>query len=106
MLSPNKNAITIPKLKNGPNGILLLSVMFFLEKSNKKIPRIAPIQKEKIIAIRPFSNPSIHPAAKAIFESPKPIHRPREVIHSRKKKRKKDKPAKKPTRLAPSAKNQ
>ncbi len=96
----------IPKLKKGPNGILLLSVRFFREKSNKKIPRIAPVQKEKSIAKRPFSNPSIHPAAKAIFESPNPIQRPRETNHSRKKKRKKDKPAKKPISAALPAKNQ
>jgi len=96
----------IPRLKKGPKGILLLSVKVFREKSNKKTPRIAPIQKEKSIAIMPFSNPNIHPAAKAIFESPKPIERPREEIHSRKKKRKKDKPAKKPESAALPIKNQ
>lgn len=83
---PAKKAKKIPRAKNGPKGILLLSVKSFPRKSNKKTAIIAPSQKDNKTAEIPATGPNNQPAPRASLASPKPIQRPFDINHSEAKK--------------------
>lgn len=90
MSKPKKKTVRSPRMRNGANGISLLIVRFFpvkfnfCKESNARLTA-APIQKPKITADIPETNPRNHPIPSASFASPSPIHRPPERSHIKKK---------------------
>lgn len=85
-------------IKNGAKGISVLIVIlwlfiFNLENSISITEKIAPIQKAKISADSPDTNPSKNPIPRASFPSPSPINLPPEKNHRQKNGIKKINPA-------------
>jgi len=68
----------IPREINGPNGISDLIVRLFLSRS-KPIEIIAPIQKDKTMADKPWLKPKKKPRISIYFTSPKPNQTPLEI---------------------------
>lgn len=64
-----------PSTKNGAKGISLF-IEYFFERNIRKIPMIAPDQKERTATPNILPIPTSQPIPKASFASPRPIHLP------------------------------
>ena len=98
--NPKKKTARSPRIRNGAKGISLLIVRLLPVKFNfcnksKKMLTTAPIQKPRITADIPETNPRNHPIPRASLASPSPIHRPRDKSHIKAKGRARIGPANK-----------
>jgi|SRR3989344_3610611 len=84
----------IPRERNGPKGISDLIVKLFLSrgkfmwgisffKERARSAKVAPIQKDKMTADKPWVNPRKKPKTKIYFTSPKPNQVPFEIRNIR-----------------------
>ncbi len=82
-----------PKTRNGPNGISLLIVSFFVLNAKRIKLTAAPIQNARTTAEIPSIRPRAQPMPRANLPSPSPIHLPLEKNQRRKKGKNKAGPA-------------